>query len=126
MATFNADGRSVDHAVSALAAAISLRDKAALADLQLGLGIAVGAAVVGSLASGANVSVVGAATNLAARLQAAAGPGEVLIDGEAYRRVRDWLGERGIAAVPRSLDLKGFDGPVSAYVLAGAAAPDGG
>ena len=46
MATFNATGARVDHAVLALEAALALRDKAALMDLPVGIGIAVGPAVV--------------------------------------------------------------------------------
>jgi hypothetical protein len=46
MATFNATGARLDHATLALEAALALRDKAARADLPIGIGIAVGAAVV--------------------------------------------------------------------------------
>ncbi len=47
MATFNVSGSRIDHCVQALQAALALRDKAALLDLQLGIGIAVGPAVLG-------------------------------------------------------------------------------
>ena len=46
MATFNVTGARVDHAALALDAALALRDKAALMDLPVGIGIAVGPAVV--------------------------------------------------------------------------------
>jgi class 3 adenylate cyclase len=117
MATFNVSGRSVDHVVDALEAALTLRDKAALVDLPLGIGIATGAAILGRGASDQNLAVTGIATNLAARLQAAAGPGEILLSGEAYRRVESWLGERDAAAEREELDLKGFDEPQGAYRL---------
>ena len=117
MATFNVAGSRVDHAVLALEAALALRDKAALMDLPVGVGIAVGPAVVSRGADGANVSVLGAATNLAARLEKAAGGGEILLSDEAFRRVSSWLAERGLTAEPQELELKGFDGAQSAYRL---------
>ena len=72
MATFNATGARTDHTELAAEAALALRDKAALLDIPIGIGIAVGPAVVGRPVSGSNVSVLGSTTNLAARLQAAA------------------------------------------------------
>ncbi len=117
MATFNAAGARVDHAVLALEAALALRDKASLMDLPVGIGIAVGPAVVTRSVGDANVSVLGEATNLAARLQTAAAGGEILLSDEAFRRVADWLSERGLAVEPEELELKGFDGAQPAYRL---------
>jgi class 3 adenylate cyclase len=115
MATFNASGTRLDHATQALEAALALSGKAAMLDLGVGVGIAVGPAVVERTVAGANVSVLGAATNLAARLQAAAGAGDVVLSDEAHRRVAEWLAERGLEAVPETLELKGFDGPQAAW-----------
>jgi len=115
MATFNAAGARVDHAVLALEAALALRDKAALMDLPVGIGIAVGPAVVTRSVGDANVSVLGQATNLAARLQSAAAGGEILLSDEAFRRVGTWLSERGLAVAPEELALKGFDGTQAVY-----------
>jgi class 3 adenylate cyclase len=117
MATFNAVGARVDHATLALEAALALRDKAALADLPVGVGIASGPAVVGRGVGGANMSVLGTATNLAARLQTAAAGGEILLSDEAYRRVEAWLQERGLDARREELELKGFDGKQVAFRL---------
>ena len=117
MATFNVSGAQVDHAAHALAAARALRDKAALLDLPVGIGIATGAAVVGRLKEGANLSVLGETTNLAARLQAAAGPGEILLSEGTRRR----LGEEFEGLRGESLALKGFAEPVTAYRLAAGA-----
>jgi class 3 adenylate cyclase len=117
MATFNVAGSRVDHAVLALEAALALRDKAALMDLPVGIGIAVGPAVVSRSVDAANVSVLGPATNLAARLQQAADGGEILLSDEAFRRVSSWLTERGMTAEPQELELKGFDGTQPAYRL---------
>ena len=112
MATFNVAGDSIDHCQHAVEAALALRDKAALANLQLGVGIAVGPAIVGALVSGGNLSVLGDATNLAARLQEQAGPGEILLGEAAYKRVAPWVQER---ATRDTLTLKGLDAPATAY-----------
>ena len=115
MATFNVSGDSVDHALHAVQAAIAIIDKAALVGLPVGAGVAVGPAVVGRLATSANVSVLGDVTNLAARLQASARAGEVALSEEAYRRVRDWLDRYGHRAERVELELKGIAGPVTTF-----------
>jgi len=50
--------------------------------------------------------------NLAARLVAAAAPGQILAAAEVYERLSDWP-----AIVQEPLQLKGFDSPVIAYEL---------
>jgi class 3 adenylate cyclase len=124
MATFNVAGARLDHAVLALEAALALRDKAALLDLPVGVGIAVGPAVVTRSVGAANVSVLGPATNLAARLQVAAAAGEILLSDEAFRRVASWLSERGLTVEPEALELRGFDDPQPAYRLPAPVPPD--
>ena len=54
----------------------------------------------------------GNAVNLAARLVAAAAPGQILAAAEIYDRLPDWP-----AIVQEPLQLKGFDSPVIAYEL---------
>ncbi len=115
MATFNISGQSVDHALQAFRAAIALIDKAALAGLPVGAAVAVGPAVVGNLAESANLSVLGPVTNLASRLQAVAGAGEVMLAEEAYRRSREWLEAQRVPVERVELELKGFEGAVVAY-----------
>jgi class 3 adenylate cyclase len=115
MATFNISGERIDHTLDALRAAIAIIDKAALAGLPVGAGIAVGPAVVGRLADSANVSVLGEVTNLAARLQAQSPAGEVTLSEEALRRVSEWLKERQLDPERLELELKGFPTPVVAY-----------
>ena len=117
MATFNISGESVDHTLDAFRAAVAIVDKAALAELAVGAGVAVGPAVVGSLAEAANVSVLGEVTNLAARLQAQSQAGEVTMSEEAHRRVAGWLFERGLSAERLELSLKGISAPVVAFRL---------
>ncbi len=117
MATFNATGTRVDHAREALEAALALSGKAALLELGLGIGISVGPAMVGPPTADGDVLVLGSATNLAARLQTAASAGEIMLSDEAYRRVSDWLKEHGIQAIQEALELKGFNGPQTAWRL---------
>jgi class 3 adenylate cyclase len=117
MATFNATGTRLDHPRHAVEAALALSGKAALLDLGVGIGIAVGPAVVGRTVAGGNVAVLGPATNLAARLQSAAAAGDILLSDEAHRRVAGWLAEHGLDAVRETLDLKGFDGAQPAWRL---------
>ena len=115
MATFNIEGEALDHVVQAVRAALALRDKAALTELPVGIGIAVGPAVVGHVVEGLDMMVTGVATNLAARLQTAAEEGEILLSDEAYRRAEAWLTDRGLAAGSETLTLKGFETPQVAY-----------
>ena len=117
MATFNAGGTRLDHATEALEAALAVSGKAALLDLGVGIGIAVGPAVVGQTVDGGNLSVLGTTTNLAARLQTAAAAGEILLSEETHRRVEHWLAERGLEATPETLELKGFEGVTPAWRL---------
>ncbi|MDQ2943100.1 MAG: AAA family ATPase [Candidatus Dormibacteraeota bacterium] len=121
MATFNVSGQTVDHTLQALQAAIAIIDKAALAGVPVGAGIAVGPAVVGTLAEAANVSVLGEVTNLAARLQAHSGGGEVTLTEEARRRVGNWLEQKQMQTERLELQLKGFEKPVIAFRVVTAA-----
>ena len=121
MATFNATSTRIDHTAQALEAAMALSGKAALLDLGLGVGIAVGPAVVARTVTGGNVSVLGETTNLAARLQTHAAAGDILLSNEAHRRVAGWLSERGMQAAEEMLTLKGFEQPQPAWRLRAAA-----
>lgn len=114
MATFNVSGMRLDHSRHALETAIALRDKASYGGLPVGIGIAVGPAIVGKFSEGSPVTALGETVNLAARLQGEAAAGEILLSEEAHRRVRGSLAEE---ARRDRLDLKGFDQPVTAYRL---------
>jgi class 3 adenylate cyclase len=124
MATFNVSGARLDHTLQALQAALAIRDKANAGGLPVGIGIAVGAAVVGSLIAHANISAIGEVTNLASRLQGQAAAGEVLLSQEAYKRTRDWLAQRSMHLTEESLTLKGFPDLVSAHRLGDRARPE--
>ena len=100
-----------------LQAALAIRDKAAFAGLPVGIGIAVGPAVVGQFSEGSSVTAVGDTINLAARLQAQVQEGELFLSEETFRRTRDWLQEQQLPATEESLTLKGFAQPIRAYRL---------
>jgi class 3 adenylate cyclase len=117
MATFNATGTRLDHATHAVEAALALAGKAALLDLGLGIGIAVGPAVVARTVDDGNVSVLGSTTNLAARLQTAAEAGEIVLSDETHSRVAVWLGGHGLVPVAQTLEVKGFDQPQPVWRL---------
>ncbi|HEY6875223.1 MAG TPA: AAA family ATPase [Candidatus Dormibacteraeota bacterium] len=110
MATFNVTGASIDHANHALLAAMAMRDRARYMGIALGIGIATGPAIVGRLSKNANLSVLGETTNLASRLQAQAGPNQIVLSEEAWKRLRD-----RVDAHLEMLELKGFAEPVPAY-----------
>jgi class 3 adenylate cyclase len=122
MATFNVTGARVDHSVSALEAALVLRDRAEAMDLGVGIGLAVGPAVLARGSDEQNLTVRGVATNLASRLQGKARRSEILLSAEAHRRVEGWLAQHEIAAERELLELKGFEEPQVAYRIAPPAA----
>jgi ABC-type oligopeptide transport system substrate-binding subunit/class 3 adenylate cyclase len=84
------------------------------------IGLATGAVVVGEVGAGSRVeyAAFGDTVNVAARLQAAAEPGSVLVDDATHRAVErlfEW-GER------RELELKGKSDRVAAWPVSGVAA----
>jgi predicted ATPase/class 3 adenylate cyclase len=117
MATFNVSGMRLDHCLHALQAGLVIRDKAAYNELPVGVGIAVGPAIVGQLSQASPVTTIGETSNLAARLQTAAKPGEIVLSVEAFRRVRDWVHAQHLEARDTTLSLKGFESAVAAFVL---------
>jgi adenylate cyclase len=124
MATFNASGNRVDHVADALEAALALHEKARLIDLELGVGIAVGPAILAAGASDSNITVRGESTNLAARLQQAAAGREILLSEEAHRRAERWLAERELQVTREALEVKGFEQPIAAYRIRSRGADD--
>lgn len=79
--------------------------------LQMRIGVNSGEVVAG--AGGDQFLVTGDPVNVAARLEQAAGPGEVLVGGRTYRQARGaFRFERR-----RDLELKGKSGPVEAWRL---------
>jgi class 3 adenylate cyclase/tetratricopeptide (TPR) repeat protein len=124
MAVFGIPRLHEDDALRAVRAASDMR--AALETLNLDLerdhgveiaariGVNTGEVVAGDPSSGQRL-VTGDAVNVAARLEQAASPGEILIGEATHRLVRDAVEAEPV--VP--LDLKGKDEPVPAYRLTG-------
>ncbi|MGZ6299590.1 MAG: AAA family ATPase, partial [Candidatus Limnocylindria bacterium] len=77
-------------------------------------GINTGPVVAGDVAAGQRI-VTGDAVNVAARLEAAAAPGEILLGAETLALVRDAVKTEPVAA----LSLKGKSKPVQAWRLMG-------
>lgn len=83
--------------------------------LHVGAGVATGEAFVGNVGQGAvrDYTVLGDTVNVAARLQGAAGPGEILVSEETYNGVKSEFPD----AVRKELELKGKSGRVTARVI---------
>jgi len=85
-------------------------------DLDVHIGIATGVVVVGNLPQGGeDISAIGSAPNLAARLEALAAPGTVVVSDETRHLTRGLFEYRDLG---RHL-LKGFDKPVAAWQVVG-------
>ncbi|MEO8246197.1 MAG: adenylate/guanylate cyclase domain-containing protein, partial [Chloroflexota bacterium] len=125
MAIFGVPTLHEDDALRARRAAIEIRRR--LTDLEPQLradrgvaiewrmGINTGPVVAGDVAAGQRM-VTGDAVNVAARLEAAAAPGEILMGAETHSLVHDAVNAEPLAA----LSLKGKTEPVPAWRLVGA------
>ncbi len=112
MAVFGVPVLHEDDALRAVRAAIEMRDAIPELGLQGRIGVMTGEVVTGT----AERLATGDAVNVAARLEAAADPGEVLIGQPTLALVRDAV-EVGPV---QPLDLKGKSEPVPAYRLVSA------
>ena len=123
MALFNVPIKRADHAAAAVAAAAKLQELLpGLSErlgipLQASIGIASGFARVGRLGSDdiKDYTAIGDVVNQAARLQAQAGPTEILVPQDVYREVASAF--PGVPA--ETLVLKGFSQRTVAYRLNG-------
>jgi adenylate cyclase len=121
MVVFNALDDQADHPARAARAALAMRDAAegisrARADWpRFRIGLNTGPAVIGNVGAGdhRSFSAIGDTTNVAARVQAAARPGHVLMSAAT----RDRIG--GVASTEPlgPIALKGKDEPVEVYEL---------
>jgi class 3 adenylate cyclase/predicted ATPase len=107
MAVFGLPRLHEDDALRAVRAAIEMRDAVALLGLEVRIGVNTGEVVAGA----GETLVTGDAVNLAARLEQAAGAGEILIGAATERLVR---GAVRVEAID-PLTLRGKTGPVAAY-----------
>ena len=123
MAAFGVPQAHEDDAQRATRAALAIRDAVERLELEARIGIEAGEVVVEN--TSASTFATGEAVNLAARLQEAARPGEVLIGSTAYRLAAGSL----VVEDAGPLELKGIDGPLRAWrvmdLLEGPARPVG-
>jgi class 3 adenylate cyclase len=108
MAVFGIPVASEDDALRATRAAVELRDVVQELGLDARIGVNTGAVVAGE----GDTLVTGDAVNVAARLEQAAGAGEILLGEDTLRLVRD-----AVTTEPLELTLKGKSGTVPAYRL---------
>lgn len=130
MAIFNFPIRHSDHAERAVRAAreiqrrcharreLLMADIAGLDGTELGVGIGIGIdtgeASFGEFGrSHRDLTAIGTVVNTAARAQATARAGEILVTRAVHEKVRESAGD----AVGRDFDLKGFDKPVTLYAV---------
>jgi class 3 adenylate cyclase len=121
MALFNAPTRQPDHALRAARAGLALQHRIGAEAAEhpewprFRVGINSGPALVGNIGSDEfrNFTAIGDTTNLAARLEATADVGQVVISGTTCAL----LGEAAIADSLGPLHLKGKVAPVEAFVL---------
>ncbi len=111
MAVFGVPQVHEDDALRAVRAALELRDSV---EIEVRIGVNTGQVVTGQAANGqGDTLVTGDPVNVAARLEQAAGIGEVLLGSDTYRLIRDAV---DVELLP-PLEAKGKSEPLTAYRL---------
>jgi class 3 adenylate cyclase len=121
MALFGAPTRQPDHALRAARAGLDLQAAVAAATAdranwpRFGVGVNTGPALVGNIGAEQmrTFTAIGDTTNLAARLQGLAGPGEVVVG----QRTAEELGGRAVVGTREPVSVKGKREPVPAFLL---------
>jgi len=124
MAVFGTPRPAADDALRAVRAAQHMLERVRLLNAAVGagkplavsIGLATGQIVAGHIGSARRLeyTVIGDAVNLAARLEALAEPGQILVDERTYEKVRDFVpGTRRLATI------KGKSGTSSVFVIHG-------
>lgn len=120
MAFFGAPFNPDDHAARAVKVALNIVSGVANMSeggtaLPVGGGVATGEVYMGNVGEGEvrDFTVIGDVVNTAARLQSAAGPGEVLVTENTYQAVSTLFATSG----RMTLELKGKEAPLAAYSL---------
>jgi len=121
MAFFGAPMAGGDDATSAVRCALALQERlksitfARFPDIRLlaGIGINSGAVIAGNVGSErrTDYTVIGNQVNLAQRFEANAGPGQILITGATYERVKEFIDVRDLGL----LRVTGMQDGVMAY-----------
>lgn len=108
MALFNTPRESKEHEIEAVKAGLQIQKeisnlnkeliKRGINPLEVGIGIASGKAAVGTMGSKEKkeYTAIGVPVNLAARLQAQARKGQILIDSELYGKIKERVNARSL------------------------------
>jgi class 3 adenylate cyclase len=127
LAVFNFPIGHEDHARRAVLAAMELQrrchetlerrvadGKGGATPVGVGIGIHTGECSIGEVGTAyRDFTIIGPVVNTASRMQTVALPGEIVVTEPVYRSVKDLA--PGVS--PRSLQVKGIEQPVTAYVL---------
>jgi len=107
---FNVPSPRVSHSEDAVKAALALQDRLHEAGFGVGIGIETGMALAGhiGLTAAVDFTCVGETVNMAARLQALARGGEIVLGPTVSRKTAELLEMRGAARSPETVDLKGI------------------
>ncbi|HDR06326.1 MAG TPA: HAMP domain-containing protein [Candidatus Coatesbacteria bacterium] len=129
MAVFGAPVDQDDHALRGILAALEMqggiarlneeRAAAGLQTVRIGIGLTTGQAIVGSIGSEERLdyTAIGDTVNLASRLEGAAAEGQIIVNEEVYRLVRDCV----VAEKLEPMMVKGKKEPVQAWNVTGLA-----
>jgi class 3 adenylate cyclase len=98
------------HSEDALKAALAIQERLRDAPFGVGIGIETGMALAGHMGVGQafDFTCVGEPVNLAARLQAIAGPGEIVLGPTVARKCADLIEIRALSAAPEVTEVKGL------------------
>jgi PAS domain S-box-containing protein len=124
LAIWNSPDEQPDHAMRAIHAACNIIQRSLMAHKELPnpdqhllfrIGITTGEAIVGNVGTSElfNYTAIGDIVNLAQRLQASAGRGEILIEKTTYEIVSDYVH----AEAPQQITVKGREQIVQAYTI---------
>jgi adenylate cyclase len=114
LALFNFPFRRETHVANAVEAAIDLQQKCENLGIEIGVGVHTGETLIGEVGQYVrDFTVIGPVVNLAARLQGAAAPGEILVTDSVLEEVPDLASD----LQERSLQLKGISEQVRAHAF---------
>ncbi|HEV8682027.1 MAG TPA: adenylate/guanylate cyclase domain-containing protein [Actinomycetota bacterium] len=109
--THEDDPRRAVETALAMLEAVKQRSEKTPTPLELRIGINSGLVVSGTVGDGTQPGIMGDAVNVAARLQQAADPGEIVVSDSVWKRVRDGYEAQAMG----SLEVKGRDQAVQGH-----------
>lgn len=116
LAVFGVPAAHEDDPVRAVRAAVDLRERALSLGVSVTAGVNTGRVYFGPVGSALHeeMTVMGPVVNLAARLQSAANPDQILVGESTFAHIR-----AAFHLNPVELDIKGIEEPVTAYSAEG-------